>query len=74
MPRARLSFRKAEVKRAVAAARQAGLNVAKVKISPAGDIEIVTTEDPSAAAPKNPWDKYYENPPQFRKRVQGSSR
>lgn len=66
MARGRLTFRQRDVAAAIRAARQAGLNVAKVKISPAGEIEIVTADDPAAKTTPNTWDRFYESPPKLR--------
>jgi hypothetical protein len=67
MPRVKLTFRQRDVAAAIRAARQAGLNVTKVKISPAGEIEIITTADPVVSNIKpNSWDRLYEDPTQLR--------
>jgi hypothetical protein len=67
MARGRLTFRQRDVAAAIRAARQAGLNVSKVKISPQGEIEIITTDGPVASNIKpNPWDRFYEDPAKLR--------
>jgi hypothetical protein len=66
MARGRLTFRQRDVAAAIRAARQAGLNVSKVKISPQGEIEIIATDDPAAKTTPNTWDRFYENPPKLR--------
>jgi hypothetical protein len=72
MPRDRLTFPEREVRAAIKAAKQAGLAVAKVKISPQGEIEIIVDDQDDMAKAKarpNPWDEFYENPPEIRSRV-----
>ena len=67
MARERLTFRQRDVAAAVRALRQAGLHVTQVKITPEGEIVVTTSEDQEVAPIKrNPWDKYYENPPKLR--------
>jgi hypothetical protein len=67
MARERLTFRQRDVAAAVRALRQAGLHVTQVKITPEGEIVVTTSEDEAVAPVKrNPWDKYYENPPKLR--------
>jgi hypothetical protein len=69
MPRERLTFRQRDVAAAVRALRQAGLHVTQVKITPDGEIVVSTSEDASVELKKNPWDKYYANPPKLREKL-----
>jgi len=70
MPRERLTFRQRDVAAALRAVRQAGLQVKEVKITPDGEISVITGSPNDADEPsKNPLDKYYANPPPIHKRV-----
>jgi hypothetical protein len=60
MARARSTFRQQDVTRAVKAVIAAGLNVAGVKVSARGDIEVLTNDakvqDPPTQG-ENEWDR-----------------
>jgi len=60
MARARSTFRQQDVTRAVKAVIAAGLNVAVVKVSAQGDIEVLTNDakvqDPPTQG-ENEWDR-----------------
>ena len=66
MARGRLTFRQRDVAAAIRAVKQGGLKVCRVKISPQGEIEIITVDDPDSKSKPNPWDDIYENPPNVR--------
>ena len=69
MARGRLTFRKHDVKRAVEAARAAGIEVSRVEIDKNGKIVIVGGKPGDAAeATTNEWDAIYDqNPTPVRK-------
>jgi hypothetical protein len=63
MPRERLTFRQRDVSAAIKAIRQAGLTVVEVKISPAGEIVLSTTQGDKPVPKRNrALDDLYENP------------
>ena len=58
MPRGTLTFKQADVTRAVKAVEKAGLNVASAFIDKKGNIQVNVGEaNVPAATPANPWDR-----------------
>lgn len=49
--------------------RKEGLPVREVKITRDGEILVQIGEPSKDQKPPNPWDKYYENPPDWNKKV-----
>jgi hypothetical protein len=66
------SFRQQDVRRAIAAARRAGLSIARVEVDPkTAKITVVAGAPSDIVAPEaeaNPWDTAVEPPPRRRKK------
>ena len=54
MPRDRLTFRQRDVSAAIRAAAKAGLTISEVKISPDGEIVLVTNQGETKVRKRNP--------------------
>ena len=50
------NFTQAKLGRAIRAAREAGMLVARVEIEPSGKIVLITVGADGAVCPPNPWD------------------
>jgi hypothetical protein len=62
MGRSSCTFKKRDVKTALAAVRESGVEVARVEIGADGKIVIVTGKPVTAASDrKNPWDEVLEH-------------
>jgi hypothetical protein len=57
----RAAFRQADLTRALKAAAQAGMHIARIEITPDGKISIVTAEGAAAADEPNAWDEVFED-------------
>jgi hypothetical protein len=66
MARERLTFRQRDVAAAIRAVKRAGLAVAQIKITPEGEIIVITGSGEIVEPKKNSWDELYENPPKLR--------
>lgn len=58
MTRRASTFRESDVKRAVKAARGAGVTVGAVEVTPNGTIRIVSASGEADAAPASPFDRW----------------
>ena len=61
MVRGPCTVKETDVKRAVRAARTAGLVVQRVEIEPDGKITVVANNDKGGGAPDNEWDSVFDD-------------